>query len=263
MSRLVDKIALITGGASGIGAATARRFVSEGAKVVIADINDSLGQQVAESIGQKTLAEALDLCCSYVHLDVTSEESWRHAVNSLRELHGRLDILVNSAGIGAPSTIEEATLEHWHQVHRINADSVFLGCKHGLGLMKETTRAGSIVNLSSTLGLRPQPMFTAYNSSKASVWAVTRTVALHCCEQGYPIRCNAVHPGATLTPMMETYLASAPDREAAIGMIASNHPMKRVGRPEEIANAILFLASDEASFITGVSLPVDGGYCAA
>lgn len=254
MSRVGNKIALITGGASGIGAETARLFCEEGAQVVIADIDESAAAALAAELGP---------AASACRLDVTDEASWQQAMTQVRDQHGRLDILVNNAGVSIPSTIEEATLEHWHQVQAINSDSVFLGCKHGLHLMKETTRAGCIVNLSSTLATRPQAPYTAYNASKASVWATTRTVALHCCEQGYPIRCNSVHPGATHTPMMQAYLDAAEDPEEMMAMFAANHPMNRVGQPRELALAILFLASDEASFITGVALPVDGGFCAA
>lgn len=254
MGRLDGKVALITGGASGIGAASARRFAAEGAQVLVADIAQEAGQGLAAELGA---------AAAFVPLDVTSDASWAAAMDAVRRRHGRLDVLVNSAGISVPGEIEQTSLEQWHHTQQVNADSVFLGCRHGIALMKGSTRAGAIVNLSSTLGLRPQPGFIAYNASKASVWAVTRAVALHCCQKGYPIRVNAVHPGATLTPMMQRYLDAAPDPAEAMRMFAANHPMNRVGTPEELANAILFLASDEASFITGVSLPVDGGYCAA
>jgi 3(or 17)beta-hydroxysteroid dehydrogenase len=254
MARLAGKVALVTGGASGIGAASARRFVAEGAQVVIADIDADRAQALAAELGEAALA---------VHLDVTDPSSWQAAMQLVRERDGRLDVLINSAGISVPGDIEAETLEGWHHTQKINADSIFLGCKHGIALMKDTTRAGSIVNLSSTLGLRPQPGFIAYDASKAAVWAVTRAVALHCCQKSYPIRVNAVHPGATLTPMMQRYLDAAPDPAEMMRIFASSHPMNRAGTAEELANAILFLASDEASFITGVSLPVDGGYCAA
>lgn len=254
MARLAGKIALVTGGASGIGAATARRFVEEGARVIVADIAQDKAAELAQKLG--AAAEALQL-------DVTSDSSWQAAIGRVRARHGRLDVLVNSAGINVPGDIETETVEGWQRTQAVNSGSVFLGCKHGLSLMATTTQAGSIVNLASTLGIRPQAGFIADDASKAAVWAVTRAVALHCCEKGYPIRVNSVHPGATLTPMMQRYLDAAEDPAAILQMFAMNHPMKRVGKPEELANAILFLASDEASFITGVALPVDGGYCAA
>jgi len=254
MGRLDGKIACITGGASGIGAAAARRFVAEGANVVLADLDVARAELLARELGARASAVALD---------VSREASWRDAMAEVRTRHARLDVLVNSAGISEPGDIEAETEAGWRRTQAVNADGVFFGCRQGLALMKDTTSAGAIVNVSSTLGLRPQPGFISYDASKAAVWALTRAVALHCCEKGYPIRVNAVHPGATLTPMMQRYLDAAPDPAAMMQLFASNHPMKRVGRAEELASAILFLASDEASFITGVSLPVDGGYCAA
>ena len=248
--RLAGRIAFISGGASGIGEASARRFVEEGARVVIGDLNAERAAAVAAGLGA---------AARHVPLDVTQEESWRAAFATVASLHGRLDILVNSAGISIASNIESCDFALWQRHQKINADGVFLGCKYGLGLMKDTTRAGAIVNLSSTLGLRSHADFVAYGSSKAAVLSVTRSVALHCCQQGYPIRCNAVHPGATLTPMMQGVLDASPDPAQLLEILAAGHPMKRVGQPQELANAILFLASDEASFITGVSLPVDGG----
>jgi 3(or 17)beta-hydroxysteroid dehydrogenase len=251
--RLANKVAFITGAASGIGAACAKRFVREGARVWIADLNAKAGQILAAELGE---------AARFVSLDVTQEPSWRNAIDAVRKMHGRLDILVNSAGISIPADIEQASYEHWQGTQRINSDGVFLGCKVGLELMRTTTSAGAIINLSSTLGLRPQAGFVAYDASKASVWALTRALALHCCEKGYPIRCNSVHPGAVLTPMTQAYLDAAPDPDEMLKLFAAGHPMKRIGKPEELANAILFLASDEASFITGIALPVDGGYCA-
>ncbi|AMN47560.1 hypothetical protein ACG33_10715 [Steroidobacter denitrificans] len=252
-SRLAGKIAFISGGASGIGEASARRFVAEGACVVIGDMNAERAAAVVAELGT---------AARHVQLDVTQEESWRKAIDAVASLHGRLDVLVNSAGISIPNNIESCDYELWRRHQRINADGVFLGCKYGVGLMKGTTRAGAIVNLSSTLGLRAHGDFVAYGASKAAVWSITRSVALYCCQQDYPIRCNAVHPGATMTPMMQGVLDGAPDPAQMLETLAAGHPMKRVGRPEELASTILFLASDEASFVTGVSLPVDGGYCA-
>jgi 3(or 17)beta-hydroxysteroid dehydrogenase len=255
MKRMQDKIALVTGGASGIGEEVVRRFLAEGAAgVVIADIDDARGRALANELGERAV---------FVHHDITSEPDWQATTKLAVDRFGRLDVVVNSAGISVPASVEDATYEHWQKVHRINADGVFLGCKYGLAALKATSKAGSIVNVSSTMGLRPTAYLAAYGSSKASVANLTRSVALHCAEQGYPVRCNAIHPGAIRTPMMQAYLDAAEDPEAQLHAFASVHPMQRVGRPEEVANAILFLASDEASFITGVSLPVDGGYCAA
>ena len=252
-TRLAGKVAFISGGASGIGEECARQFIAQGARVVLADIDAAHGEALARDLG-----EAVEFQC----LDVTSEPAWQRLAGHLNERFGCLDVLVNSAGISISCNIENGDYALWQRHQKINSDGVFLGCKYGLGLMKDTTRAGAIVNLSSTLGLRAHADFVAYGASKAAVWSVTRSVALHCCQHGYPIRCNAVHPGATLTPMMQGVLDAAPDPAQLLEILAAGHPMKRVGQPQELANAILFLASDEASFITGVSLPVDGGYCA-
>ena len=253
MNRFDGKVAMVSGGASGIGAETCARLSREGARVVVTDIDESSG---------RSTAEALDGEAAFVPLDVTSEASWRAVCRQVLEKYGRLDVLVNSAGISVPGSIEDADADLWSRTHRINADSVFLGCKYGLEAIRAHSSNGAIVNLASTLGIRPGADQVSYSSSKASVMAVTRSVALHCAQNGYPVRVNAVSPGATLTPMMQCYLDAADDPEAMHEMFASVHPMGRVGRPEELASAIAFLASDEASFITGVNLPVDGGYCA-
>ena len=253
MTRLTDKVAAITGGASGIGEATARRFVQEGAKVVILDLDTERGGRIAAELG--TAAECLP------H-DVTDEQAWQSNCRSIVDRHGRMDILVNSAGISQPGSIEDASAELWQRTHLLNAESVFLGCKYGVEAIKDNSSAGAIVNISSTFGLRPGADQVSYSSSKASVIAVTRSVALHCAQKRYPVRVNAINPGATHTPMMDWYLEQAEDRDALYDLFSSLHPMGRVATPEEMASAILFLASDEASFITGVSLPVDGGYCA-
>jgi 3(or 17)beta-hydroxysteroid dehydrogenase len=254
MRRLNGKIALITGGASGIGAATAQRFVAEGAITVIADLNQSSAQSLAKSLG---------VSASAVHLDVSDASSWQGVLDGIRKDHGRLDILVNCAAISPWGDIEAATVEQWRTVLRVNAEGSFLGCKQAIAVMKETSKAASIIMVSSTMGLRPQPPVVAYDASKAAVWGLTRAVALHCCERDYPIRVNSVHPGVTSTPMFEDVMDTMPDPQAARAAVTASHPMKRIGQPAEIASAILFLASDEASFITGVALPVDGGFCAA
>jgi 3(or 17)beta-hydroxysteroid dehydrogenase len=252
MNRLEGRVVLITGGASGIGAATAQLMAGEGARVVVADRNAEGARAVARS-----LAGALATM-----LDVTDETSWEAACAEVLERFGALHVLVNSAGISVPATVEEATLEHWRETMAINADGVFLGCKHGVRAIARSG-GGSIVNVASTLGARPGAAYVAYSASKAAVLAVTRSTALHCAAQKYGIRCNAVLPGATHTPMVDTYLNNAPDPAALMAQFEAVHPLGRIGRPEDIARAILYLASDEADWVTGVALPVDGGYLAA
>lgn len=254
--RLKDKVAFISGGASGIGAATARKFVSEGARVAIGDIQTEKGQSLVRSLGDSAL---------FIPLDVTSDSSWTDATAKASRHFGGLTTVVNSAGISIPANIEQETLEGFRRTLAINLDGTFLGCKHGVAALK-SVKGAAIVNVASTLGARAGSIFPAYSSSKGGVRMLTRAVALHCAEQGYDIRVNDIMPGAIHTEMVEGYVAAGiaggGTREAVIEGFASAHPMKRLGRPEETANAIAFLASDEAGFITGADLPVDGGYLA-
>jgi 3(or 17)beta-hydroxysteroid dehydrogenase len=254
--RLKDKTALISGGASGIGAAAARRFVEEGARVVIGDLQVDKGEALVGTLGPSA---------RFARLDVTREEDWIAAVDATRRTFGPLTTLVNCAGVSIPASIEDETLEGFHRTLAINLDGTFLGCKHGVAAMK-AGRGGSIVNLGSTLGVRAGAIFPAYAASKGGVRLLTRSVALHCAEMGYDIRVNAVLPGAIHTEMVEGYVAAGvaagATREAVIEGFASVHPMKRLGRPGEPADAIVFLASDESSFTTGADLAVDGGYLA-
>jgi len=254
--RLAGKVALISGGASGIGAATARKFVAEGGKAVLADLQEEKGRALAAELGD---------AAHFVPLDVTSDAQWSVAVATATQRFGSLTTVVNCAGISVPATIEQETLEGFRRTIAINLEGTFLGCKHGVAALKKK-KGAAIVNVGSTLGARAGSIFTAYSSSKGAVHMLTRAVALHCAEQGYDIRVNAMLPGAIHTEMVEGYIAAGiaagSTRGAVIDGFASVHPMKRLGRPNEPADAIAFLASDEASFITGALLPVDGGYLA-
>ncbi|WP_304186124.1 SDR family oxidoreductase [Phenylobacterium aquaticum] len=254
--RLDGKVALITGGASGIGAASARRFVEAGARVVLGDLQADKGQALATALGEAAL---------FVKLDVTSEADWTAAVTAAQARFGALTTVVNSAGVSIPATIEDETLEGFRRTLAINLDGTFLGCKYGVEALK-AGRGGAIVNVGSTLGVRAGGLFTAYAASKGGVRLLTRAVALHCAEQGYDIRVNAILPGAIHTEMVDGYIAAGVaaggTREGVIDGFASVHPMKRLGRPDEAAAAIAFLASDDASFTTGADLAVDGGYLA-
>jgi 3(or 17)beta-hydroxysteroid dehydrogenase len=254
--RLKGKVALITGGASGVGAAAARRFIEEGARVVLADLQTDKAQGLAAALGAAAMA---------VRLDVTDEASWTQAVAAAQAAFGPLTTIVNSAGISVPASIEDESLEGFRRTLAINLEGTFLGCKFGVAALKGG-RGGAIVNVASTLGVRGGAIFPAYGASKGGVRTLTRSVAVHCAEQGYDIRVNAILPGAIHTEMVEGYvaagIAAGGSREAVIEGFASAHPMKRLGRPDEPANAIVFLASDEASFTTGAELPVDGGYLA-
>lgn len=255
MHRLKDKKALVTGAARGIGEAIARAFVAEGADVLLTDIDDQTGKPVADELG-----------AAYARLDVREETDWERVAASLGKAGG-LDILVNNAGITgfeegmALHDPEHAALDDWHAVHRTNLDGVFLGCKYAIGLMREKG-AGAIINISSRSGLVGIPAAAAYASSKAAARNHTKSVALYCAEQGLNIRCNSIHPAAILTPMWEPMLGDGEDREVRMAAFVADTPMQRFGQPEEVAAIAVLLASDEAAYMTGTELTIDGGLLA-
>lgn len=254
--RLANKIALVTGAARGIGAAIARAFVAEGARLIVTDILESELRTVAGSIGADAQI-----------LDVRVEEDWKRIMAHVRAHYGRLDVLVNNAGItgfeGEPRAHdpEHATLADWHAVLATNLDGVFLGCKYAIPMMRPLGR-GSIVNLSSRSGIVGIPGACAYAASKAAVRNHTKSVALYCAEQGLAIRCNSIHPAAILTPMWEVMLGAGPEREARLQSFVKDTPLRRFGRPEEVAAIAVMLASDEAAYVTGAEFHVDGGLLA-
>jgi len=252
MGRLQDKIALISGGASGIGLAAARLFAEEGATVVIADRDEAAARAAAAAIGKRA---------SFRRLDVTAEDDWIAATDALVRDHGRLDILLNSAGVSLLKDIEATTLDEWRALMAVNLDGTFLGCKHAVRVMKE--RGGSIVNMSSVAGLIGAGNLAAYCASKGGVRLLTKAVALHCARKGYNIRCNSVHPSFADTPMLDAMLAAARNPEKLAATFAAAAPLGRLAQPIEVARTILFLASDESSFTTGAELVVDGGLTAA
>lgn len=251
MGRVAGKVALITGGASGLGQATGKILAAHGARVVITDIQEGAGARAAAAISHDAL---------FLQQDVTREADWQRVMSRIIEQYGKLDILVNNAGLLHLASIEDTSLEDWHRIHAVNSDGVFLGCKYGVATMKGTTQGGSIINISSGAGLRPISLVPAYGASKSVVWSLTRTTALHCAESGYPIRCNSIHPGVIRTPMMENTVPQGEDVEAAMAAYAEGHPMKKLVTVEDVALSILYLASDESAIVTGVALPVDGGY---
>ncbi|WP_327752237.1 SDR family oxidoreductase (plasmid) [Sphingobium sp. SJ10-10] len=253
--RVSGKIALVTGGASGIGEATVRRFAAEGAHVIIVDRNDERGQAVAREIG----SAARFLC-----VDVTDPAGWLNLDANIRGIYGRLDILVNSAGVVKLASIEDSSLEDLKFAQSVNSNAVFMACQFAVRIMKETSKAAAIVNILSDSAVRPNHHAAAYGISKGSALNITRVVALHCAEKRYPIRCNSILPGLIDTPMSRQAFAQVPDPEAVLReLLDRRFPMRRAGTAEEVASAALFLASDEASYITGASLPVDGGSTAA
>ena len=248
--RLKGKVAIISGGARGMGAAEAKLFAREGAKVIICDVLEEEGRQTEAEINEVG-GDAV-----FVKLDVTSQDEWENAVNTAIERFGKLDILVNNAGIIVQSTIEDMTVELWDKVMDVNAKGVFLGTKTAIPHMKEAG-GGSIVNISSISGIVGQDNVNAgYNASKGAVRIFTKAAAVQYAKEN--IRVNSIHPGPIATPMTAEGRAD-PER---VALTAERTPLGRYGEPEEVANAVLFLASDEASYVTGSEIVVDGGYTA-
>jgi NAD(P)-dependent dehydrogenase (short-subunit alcohol dehydrogenase family) len=248
--RLTGKVALISGAARGIGAAIARSFAAEGARVVLGDILDPAGQSTASEIaaaGGKAL---------FVHLDVTREADWQQAVSRTVRHFGALHILVNNAGTGTPGKVEEVALEEWHRVMEVNATGVFLGTKTAIPALRQAG-GGAIINISSQLGLvgvdnsSPQ-----YQASKGAVRLLTKATAMQYAAEG--IRVNSVHPGPIATPRTAARRADPQHYAATIARI----PLGRYGQPEEVAAGVVYLASDEAAFVTGSELVIDGGWTA-
>ena len=253
MGRVDGKIALVTGGASGIGLAAADLLVEEGAKVVLTDLDESRAGEAMRALAHRA---------SFHKLDVTRENEWISVTDAVVTEFGRFDILVNSAGVSLLKDIEATTLDEWRGLMTVNLDGTFLGCKHAVRVMKEKG-GGSIVNMSSVAGLVGAGNLAAYSASKGGVRLLTKSVALHCARRGYDIRCNSVHPSFVETPMLKSMLAAARDPQKLEGNYARAAPLGRLARPIEVARAILFLASDESAFTTGAELVVDGGLTAA
>jgi NAD(P)-dependent dehydrogenase (short-subunit alcohol dehydrogenase family) len=249
--RLSGKVALISGGASGIGLATAQRFAAHGASVVIADLNLEAARAAAAATEGLTAME----------LDVTDDPRWAEVVDATVARFGKLDALINSAGIGTMRDIESETVEGWRRTMAVNADGVFFGCRHAVRAMK--ARGGSIVNLSSVSGLIGGRNTAAYNASKGAVRLLTKSVALHCAHRGYGIRCNSVHPTFIETPMVEGMLAAFPDPERTREALIASVPLKRLGQANEVADMLVYLVSDESQFVTGAEFVIDGGMTAA
>jgi NAD(P)-dependent dehydrogenase (short-subunit alcohol dehydrogenase family) len=258
MSRLEGLVALISGAAAGIGEGIARAFISEGAVVMLTDIRDEEGQFLAESLGTHAF---------YRRLDVRQESEWSSTTEAVIERYGRLDVLVNNAGITGfegsqvSHDPEHANLEDWRAVLATNLDGTFLGCKYAIRAMK-SHGTGSIINISSRSGLVGIPGAAAYAASKAGVRNHSKSVALYCAEQGWSIRCNSIHPAAILTPMWEPMLGSGPDRGERIRAVVKDTPLQRFGRVDEVAAVAVLLASNEAAYITGTEINIDGGLLA-
>jgi 3(or 17)beta-hydroxysteroid dehydrogenase len=248
MGRVQDKVAIVTGAASGVGREDALGLAREGAKVVITDVNEEGGRALAKEIGDSAL---------FMRLDIASEDDWRATFAATQEKFGKVDALINNAAILAYGTIEDTSLELWQKVQRINSDGYFLGCKYAVQAMKE--RGGSIVNMSSMAGIGGVSGFCAYSASKGAVAALTRSIAAHCKVKNYKIRCNSIHPDGIKTPMvMNMHSTLQPGQQPHVR--DPKNALSRFAEPADIANLVLFLASDESRFINGAEIRIDNGY---
>jgi NAD(P)-dependent dehydrogenase (short-subunit alcohol dehydrogenase family) len=255
--RLENKVVLISGGASGIGAETARRVVRDGGKAVLGDRDEEKGRALAEELGPSA---------AFVTLDVVDEQAWQKAVATTVDTYGSLHGLLNAAGIGVRNSIEDCSLEEYRRVNDVNSMGTFLGCKSAIPAMARSG-GGSIVNISSVLGLRGASYAMAYCASKGAVRMLTKSIALHAARAGYNIRCNSLHPSFIDTPMVDALAATmggarAVDAARVKAGLEQASPLGRLGHVDDVTHLVVYLASDESRFITGAELPVDGGLTA-
>jgi len=255
--RLFNKIALVTGAASGIGRATAELFVAEGATVVLSDRAEDRLAETLSALRAGEVAPAASAAHRAILLDVTNETAWIRAAAEIDAAFGRLDILVNNAGYGHFRSIEDTTLDEWHAILAVNLDSVFLGTKYMLPLLARSGK-GSIINVSSIRGMVAGPNTASYAASKGGVRMFTKSTALECAAAGNGVRANSIHPGQVRTPLSDQALGDPAIKRATLDRI----PLGRMGEAVEIATAIAYLASDASSFMTGSEVTVDGGYTA-
>jgi NAD(P)-dependent dehydrogenase (short-subunit alcohol dehydrogenase family) len=255
MGRVANKVALITGAAQGLGAAIAAMLANEGARVVLTDINIDGVREQARTIN----AVHADRAIAIEH-DVTDADQWSGVVSQAVETYGGLHILVNNAGIGSMGNVVEESFENWRRVHAIDLDSVFLGCKTAIPVMADSG-GGSIINISSISGIIAGHNLAAYNSAKAAVRHLSKSVALHCARAGNNIRSNSVHPVFVDTPILDG-MSRGEDREEMLQKLGRQIPIGRVAKPDDVAYAVLYLASDESGFVTGSELKIDGGISA-
>ena len=255
MGRVSGKMAIVTGGAQGLGAAIATMLAKEGAKVTITDINGS----GAEATAAKINALYPDSAFALQH-DVTDEGRWKDVVAAAVEFMGGLNVLVNNAGIGTGGTIEDLPFADFKRVMDVDVDSIFLGSKHAIPAMRDHA-PGSIVNISSIAGLIASGNYVAYNTAKAGAWMISKSIALHCAKARNGIRCNSVHPTFIDTPILDRTKEMFGEEEA-LAKLARQVPLGKVGEPDDVAYAVLYLASDESKFVTGAELKVDGGISA-
>jgi 3(or 17)beta-hydroxysteroid dehydrogenase len=257
MSRLNNKVAIVTGSAEGIGEATAKLFAKEGAKVVVADINETKGKKVVNDI-QQAGGEAV-----YFSLDVRKEKGWQDLMNATTQKYGKLNVLVNNAGISRAKDIENTSLDDWNAIMAVNATGVFLGTKYAIETMKDSGELCSIINRSSIDGQIAESGLFAYCASKGAVTILTKSAALCCGEKGYKIRVNSVHPGYIRTALTEEEARGyGLEPEEYFVKVGKQHPLGCIGEPDDIAFIDVYLASDESKWTTGAEFVVDGGWTA-
>ncbi|MDX3911453.1 MAG: SDR family oxidoreductase [Sphingobium sp.] len=253
-SRLEGKKALVTGAAQGLGSAIATELAAEGARVLLTDLNEAGATAVANQINREFGASR----AFAIRHDVTNQADWRRAIEAARSELGGLSVLVNNAGIVITGSVEDLDMDEWRRGMSVNVDSVYLGCKAALPLMRENQPA-SIVNLSSIAGLVASHNFANYNASKAAVWLLTKSIALHCARNGWDIRCNSIHPAFIRTPILNDLAKSGEDVVELHAKLARQVPLGRLGEPSDVAHAVTYLASDESRFMTAAELKLDGG----
>ncbi|MFK8021934.1 MAG: SDR family oxidoreductase [Pseudomonadales bacterium] len=240
-------VAIVSGGASGIGEGITKLLVTSGYRVVIADIQQEAGDKLALELGEQAF---------YRKLNVSIEEDWKDTISWAEQELGPLSLLVNNAGTGMSADIEDATLDDWTRINDINSKGVFLGCKYAVGAMK--SQGGNIINIASALGKKAMASTCVYSATKAAVVSLTESTALHCAEQNYQIRCNAVLPGFIDTPLLRNSLELSDAPEEMLQGFVALHPVGRLGTIDEVAQAVLFISSDKCQFMTGASISVDG-----
>lgn len=246
MGRVEGKVAIVTGAASGLGAASVQLLAQEGAKVVLTDINEKDGQALADSLGGNAL---------FIRHDVREEEQWISVIEQTVAHFGRLDVLVNNAGVVVVADVEHTTLENWRFVNAVGTDGTFFGCKHAIPAMRKSG-GGGIVNMSSLAGIGGYPLVFSYAASKGAIRAMTKSVAVHCAQNKYNIRCNSIHPGGIETPMVSGFIGSAAEMTGGSGEDARKL-FSKLGEPDDVAYMVLYLASDESKFVSGSEFIID------
>lgn len=256
MARVQGKKVFITGGAQGLGACFAQMLADEGAKVVVTDINLTGAEKTAADIDKKHPGTA-----SFCHHDVTKREDWESALGMASEFMGGIDTLINNAGIGTFGSIETESWEGWRRTQDIDVDSIFVGTQMAMPYLKKSQPA-SIINISSVAGMIADGNMLAYNTAKAAVWMMTKSIALHCARSGYDIRCNSVHPVFTRTPIIDPLIELGGGGDEGEKRLVNQIPWKRLAEPQDVGYCVLYLASDESRYITASEFKIDGGITA-